>query len=437
MERFFHHTGTFHLSNCEIGVLPLDWSAILGIRFEGKVPPSERISGREALAILGLNDPAALQGTTSIVLRVKYLKKLLEEEKNKPPNELRYRQWAAYFIFSCFLGDDKTTVPTPIVGMFRDVDALREYDWGALTYGFYIRGLRRFSRRETSSFLGFWQFMVFWAFEHFPTFRPSRRRSAPVTVFPLARRWDSTQIERLTTRTLLEHRTEVDCIRNKDILFQPYTLTLIGRPELVRAFQLSRQRVWIRTTKSWELFMGERTVRQLSLEAVVPVDPPSLMTIEDYIPATPRDAYLEGVDHFPDLIRIGVPYQEWFAQNSLGSLMALHEVERGRVLGGVAQDSFQLQFSREMQRLQAEVRRLQLELLVSDGRFTAAHAQWQEERATYMMNVQRLEDQLLSMGVSPVTRAETSDQGHTSTSSSTSFAGIPQDWFFAPRPPAP
>ena len=183
--------------------------------------------------------------------------------------------------------------------------------------------------------------------------------------------------------------------------------------------------------------MGERTVRQLSLEAVVPVDPPSLMTIEDYIPATPRDAYLEGVDHFPDLIRIGVPYQEWFAQNSLGSLMALHEVEGGWVLGGVAQDSFQLQFSGEMQRLQAEVRRLQLELLVSDGRFTAAHAQWQEERATYMMNVQRLEDQLLSMGVSPVTRAETSDQGHTSTSSSTSFAGIPQDWFFAPRPPAP
>jgi hypothetical protein len=171
----------------------------------------------------------------------------------------------------------------------------------------------------------------------------------------------------------------VDCIRDKDILFQPYTLTLIGCPELVQAFQLSRQRVWIRTTKSWELFMGERTVRQLSLEAVVPVDPPSLMTIEDYIPATPRDAYLEGVDHFPDLVRIGVPYQEWFAQNSLGSLMALHEVEGGRVLGGVAQDSFQLQFSGEMQRLQAEVRRLQLELLASDGRFMAAHAQWQEE----------------------------------------------------------
>jgi hypothetical protein len=61
-------------------VLLLDWSAILGIRFGGRAPPSEHISGCEALAILGLSDPAAHQGTTNIVLKVKYLKKLLEEE---------------------------------------------------------------------------------------------------------------------------------------------------------------------------------------------------------------------------------------------------------------------------------------------------------------------------------------------------------------------
>ena len=38
VERFFHHTGTFHLSTCEMGVLPVDWSVILGIRFGGRVP---------------------------------------------------------------------------------------------------------------------------------------------------------------------------------------------------------------------------------------------------------------------------------------------------------------------------------------------------------------------------------------------------------------
>lgn len=118
----------------------MDWSAILGIRFEGRVPPSERISDSEAMDILGLSEPKACRGTSSIVLRVRYLRELLEREREEPPTELRCHQW-----------DDQTTVPTPIVGMFWDIDALREYDWGALTYGFYICGLCQ----ETSSFLGF------------------------------------------------------------------------------------------------------------------------------------------------------------------------------------------------------------------------------------------------------------------------------------------
>ena len=119
MERFFHHTGTFHLSTCEMGVLPVDWSAILGIRIEGRVPPSEPISDLEALEILGIDDLDAIEGKRLPSLKVRYLRDLLRRERDEPPTELRYRQWTAYFIFSCFLGNDKSTVPTPIVGMFR------------------------------------------------------------------------------------------------------------------------------------------------------------------------------------------------------------------------------------------------------------------------------------------------------------------------------
>jgi hypothetical protein len=223
VERFFHHTGTIHLSTCEMGVLPVDWSAILGIRFGGRIPPSDPVSDFEALEILGIDDPAAIVGKKLFYLKISYLRDLLVREIEEPPTELRYRQWTAYFIFSCFLGNDKSTIPTPIVGMFRDIDDLRDYDWGALTYGFYIRGLRRFSRRETASFLGFWQFTLFWAFEHFAVFAPSRLPAAPDSVFPLARRWDSAWIQRLTVRTLTECRTTVDCIRDADIVFQPYS----------------------------------------------------------------------------------------------------------------------------------------------------------------------------------------------------------------------
>ena len=167
-------------------------------------------------------------------------------------------------------------------------------------------------------------------------------------------------------RTLMECRTTVDYIRDADIVFQPYSTFLLERPEVFRAVELSRLRIWIRSPRSWELSMGERSLRQLGGEALVPVDPPQLMTIEDYIPRAPRDSYVEGVKAYPDLMRADVPYREWFEQVSLGPLMSLHEVEGGQVMGGSAMDSHFFQSSREIERLQTEILHLQLELSVSE-----------------------------------------------------------------------
>jgi hypothetical protein len=460
IERFFHHTGTFHLSTCEMAVLPVDWSAILGIRFGGRVPPSEPIDGFEAREILGLADRDAIEGVRRPSVRIRHLADVLRRDREEPPTELRYRQWAAYLIFSCFLGNDRSIVPTPIVGMFRDIDTLREYDWGALTYGFYIRGLRRYSRRESISFLGFWQFTVFWAFEHFPTFAPSRLPLASDPDFPLARRWDTSRIERMTARTLLELRMTVDCIRDADIIFQPYSAALSQRPEVFRAVALSRLRLWIRTSRSWELLLGERTVRQLGDEAVVPVDPSPLMTIEAYIPRAPSDPYIAGVSAYPSLVREDVPYQEWFERVSLGSLMSLHEVEGGRVMGGVAMDSHLIRSSGQIERLESEVLRLQLELSVSVDRHTADMDRVQGEMASMQTEatqregemvqmrrdlasrdaevarlaaaVRRLEEQLQGMGITPVTGADLSGLGQPS--SSPPRDPVSRDWFFDDPP---
>uniref|UniRef100_A0A2N9HIH7 Aminotransferase-like plant mobile domain-containing protein n=1 Tax=Fagus sylvatica TaxID=28930 RepID=A0A2N9HIH7_FAGSY len=445
IERFFHHTGTFHLSTCEMAVLPVDWSAILGIRFGGRAPPSEPIDGFEAREILGLADHDATEGTRRPSVRIRYLADVLRRDREEPPTELRYRQWAAYFIFSCFLGNDRSIVPTPIVGMFRDIDTLR----------------------DRSAFLASWQFTVFWAFEHFPTFAPSRLPLASDPDFPLARRWDTSRIERMTTCTLLELRMTVDCLRDADIIFQPYSAALSQRPEVFRAVALSRLRLWIRTTRSWELLLGERTVRQLGDEAVVPVDPSPLMTIEDYIPRAPSDPYIAGVSAYPSLVREGVPYQEWFEQVSLGSLMSLHEVEGGRVMGGVAMDSHHIRSSGQIERLEGEVLRLQLELSVSADRYTADMDRVQGEMASMQTEatrregemvqmqrdlaqargtsrdaevtrlaaaVRRLEDQLHGMGITPVTGADLSGPGQPS--SSPPRDPVSRDWFFDdPSPP--
>jgi hypothetical protein len=176
--------------------------------------------------------------------------------------------------------------------------------------------------------------------------------------------------------------------------------------------------------------MGERTVRQLGGEAVVPVDPPRLMTIEGYIPATPTDSYVAGVDFHPDLVQTKVPYQEWFDEISLGPF---HEVEGGRVMGGMAMDSHYIRSSREIDRLQSEILRLHLELSVSEMTQLQTEAtQWQTEMtqlqadliqrqrdvdfrdaepAVWDASIRRLEDQLVSAGIAPLTRASSSSHG--------------------------
>uniref|UniRef100_A0A2N9F631 Aminotransferase-like plant mobile domain-containing protein n=1 Tax=Fagus sylvatica TaxID=28930 RepID=A0A2N9F631_FAGSY len=283
-----------------------------------RIPPSDPVSNFEAPEILGIDDPAAIVGKKLFYLRISYLRDLLVREIEEPPMELRYRQWTAYFIFSCFLGNDKSTIPTPIVGMFRDIDDLRDYDWGALT------------------------------------------------------RWDLAWIQRLTVRTLTECRTTVDCIRDADIVFQPYSTFLLERPEVFRAVELSRLRIWIRSPRSWELLMGERSLRQLGGEALVPVDPPQLMTIEDYIPRAPSDSYVEGVEVYPDLIRADMPYREWFQQPYFSS-------------------------SGEIERLENEILRLQLELSVSEDRHVADLDRAQGEMARVQAELTRVQGEMAQM----------------------------------------
>uniref|UniRef100_A0A2N9F306 Aminotransferase-like plant mobile domain-containing protein n=1 Tax=Fagus sylvatica TaxID=28930 RepID=A0A2N9F306_FAGSY len=307
VQRFSCGVGFWSLPQHPLRALPF-WASALGVGFL----LATLCPDFEALEILGIDDPAAVVGKKLFYLKISYLRDLLVREIEEPPTELRYRQWTAYFIFSCFLGNDKSSIPTPIVGMFRDIDDLRDYDWGALTLP-----------------------------------------AAPDSVFPLARRWDSAWIQRLTVRTLTECRTTVDCIRDADIVFQPYSTFLLERLEVFRAMELSRLRIWIRSPRSWELLMGERTLRQLA-----------------------------GVEVYPALVLADVPYREWFEQVSLGSLMSLHEVEGGRVMGGSAMDSHLFQSSGEFERLQTEILRLQLELSVSEDRYVADMDRAQEETAS-------------------------------------------------------
>jgi hypothetical protein len=213
--------------------------------------------------------------------------------------------------------------------------------------------------------------------------------------------------------------------------------------------------------------MGERTLRQLGGEALVLVDPPRLMTIEDYIPCAPSDSYVEGVEAYPDLIQADMPYQEWFERVSLGSLMSLHEVEGGRVMGGTTMDSHVFQSSGEVDKLQSEILRLQLKLSVSEDCHAADMDRVQGEMARMQMEatqrdgamaqmqadlvqrqrdldsrdvelafraatIRRLEEQLQGVGIPLVTGVGSSGFGQTSSLPPTD--PISRDWFFDDLP---
>ena len=88
----------------------------------------------------------------------------------------------------------------------------------------------------------------------------------------------------------------------------------------------------------------------MDLPSFLPVDPPAVLTIEDYVPLEPRDAYREGVDYL-GLLLLGVSYPEWFSIHLMGPLLGVQWVEGGQVLGGVAFDSVQLRLEGEIDRL--------------------------------------------------------------------------------------
>uniref|UniRef100_A0A2N9H4Y4 glutathione transferase n=1 Tax=Fagus sylvatica TaxID=28930 RepID=A0A2N9H4Y4_FAGSY len=249
------------------------------------------------------------------------------------------------------------------------------------------------------------------------------------------RRWDSAWIQRLTVRTLTECRTTVDCIRDADIVFQPYSSFLLERPEVFRAVELSRLRIWIRSPRSWELLMGERTLRQLGGEALVPVDPPRLMTIEDYIPRAPSDSYVEGVEAYPDLIQAG----HALPGVSSGEIERLeNEILRLQLELSVSED----RHAADMDRVQGEMARMQMEATQRDGAMAQMQADLVQrqrdldsrdaEVARFAAAVQRLEEQLQGMGITPVTGAGSSGFGQTS--STPPPDPVSRDWFFDDSP---
>ncbi|GMY32964.1 serine/threonine-protein phosphatase 7 long form homolog isoform X4 [Fagus crenata] len=123
-ERFFAETGTYHLPTLELAPTPLDWSALLGIRFGGLLVPQSTLLKVEINEILGMDALRAeyqdiYEGKgDKLKINLHALYKTIPWNAN--PDEFALRRFFLYFIGSCFLGQDKSTIQAHLVGAVRD-----------------------------------------------------------------------------------------------------------------------------------------------------------------------------------------------------------------------------------------------------------------------------------------------------------------------------
>lgn len=98
--------------------------------------------------------------------------------------------------------------------------------------------------------------------------------------FPLVRGWDINFLKSTNVVSLLECCSKVDGLRGTNLIFKPYPYLLFNRAEVQEALRHTAMRYWFQAVDGWELFLGERSLRQLDGVRSVLVDPPNLSLTE-------------------------------------------------------------------------------------------------------------------------------------------------------------
>lgn len=74
-----------------------------------------------------------------------------------------------------------------LISATREVDRIGEFDWGSYTFAYFLRGMRLRSQGLMEAWLGFYPFLLFWAYERLPCLRPISLLG--LDTYPRGRRW--------------------------------------------------------------------------------------------------------------------------------------------------------------------------------------------------------------------------------------------------------
>lgn len=125
VSRFRAKTGTFHLSCGEYAILPLDWMAILDLRFSGYPVPIDLVDFAIASELLGICYPFTLVRQQYFgpadepQIRIEWLKMNIPWVAK--PNDIALRRFFFYFIYSCMFGNNQSMLTCKLLRAMRVV----------------------------------------------------------------------------------------------------------------------------------------------------------------------------------------------------------------------------------------------------------------------------------------------------------------------------
>ncbi|XP_017243809.1 protein MAIN-LIKE 2 isoform X1 [Daucus carota subsp. sativus] len=319
MERWFSETNTLHLPCGEIGPTPVDWTMVTGLRFGGKcIGVNTNFSMDRALYLLG--KPNAKKNSKILLSAIIPKEDEVQEDPlDDDTKEKVFRRLFLYVVSSCFFSNDHSTISHKLVECLERVDEAGNYDWGAITFSAFLSGMRRKVTAETGAFTAFWQFLTYWAFEYLDINRPKARRG---NVFPRAKRWicPETSTENANPHffgpQFIACRCQLNYVEESQVTWVPYPEKCYP-PAMLPTIKLAKKRIPFRSIETWEYYLGERCLRQLSSPRQVPKDPPQIMhgTGEGQ-----NDVKWKGIPA-EDLVDRSLEYPSWFANASIGRIL--------------------------------------------------------------------------------------------------------------------
>ena len=133
--------------------------AILGLRF-GRYPIlTDFVDFDVASELLGIRYPFTpirrqyFGPTNEPQIRMEWLRVSIPWEAE--PDDIALKQFF-YFIGSCLFGNNRSVLTCRLLGAMRVVLDIGAYDWGSISYGFFIAFLRQASGQDFRGLEGCW-----------------------------------------------------------------------------------------------------------------------------------------------------------------------------------------------------------------------------------------------------------------------------------------